>query len=57
MSRPSSAASSRTEAATWPFAPEEVMGHFDGVSDADIDKVAQIRPGQTVRLHWSRPRV
>ena len=27
------------------------------VIDADIDKVAQIRPGQTVRLHWSRPRV
>ena len=24
--------------------------------DADIDKVAQIRPGQTVRLHWARPR-
>src|SRR5690349_9202489 len=22
----------------------------------DIDKVAQIRPGQTVRLHWARPR-
>jgi biotin-dependent carboxylase-like uncharacterized protein len=22
----------------------------------DLDKVAQIRPGQTVRLHWSRPR-
>ena len=27
------------------------------VVDADIDKAAQIRPGQTVRLHWSRPRV
>jgi biotin-dependent carboxylase-like uncharacterized protein len=26
------------------------------VIDEDIDKVAQIRPGQTVRLHWSRPR-
>lgn len=26
------------------------------VIDADIDKVAQIRPGQAVRLHWSRPR-
>jgi biotin-dependent carboxylase-like uncharacterized protein len=26
------------------------------IVDADIDKVAQIRPGQTVRLHWSRPR-
>ena len=26
------------------------------VTDEDIDKVAQIRPGQTVRLHWSRPR-
>jgi biotin-dependent carboxylase-like uncharacterized protein len=24
--------------------------------DADIDKVAQIRPGQAVRLHWARPR-
>ena len=24
---------------TWPFAPEEVMEHFDGMSDADIDKV------------------
>jgi allophanate hydrolase subunit 2 len=26
------------------------------VTDDDIDKLAQIRPGQTVRLHWSRPR-
>jgi biotin-dependent carboxylase-like uncharacterized protein len=26
------------------------------VADDDLDKVAQIRPGQTVRLHWSRPR-
>ena len=26
------------------------------VIDEDIDKIAQIRPGQTVRLHWSRPR-
>ena len=26
------------------------------VIDDDIDKVAQARPGQTVRLHWSRPR-
>jgi biotin-dependent carboxylase-like uncharacterized protein len=26
------------------------------IVDADIDKVAQIRPGQPVRLHWSRPR-
>jgi biotin-dependent carboxylase-like uncharacterized protein len=26
------------------------------IVDADIDKVAQIRPGQAVRLHWSRPR-
>jgi biotin-dependent carboxylase-like uncharacterized protein len=26
------------------------------VTDHDIDKVAQARPGQTVRLHWSRPR-
>ena len=26
------------------------------VADGDIDKVAQIRPGQHVRLHWSRPR-
>jgi biotin-dependent carboxylase-like uncharacterized protein len=26
------------------------------VTDDDIDKVAQIRPGQTVGLHWSRPR-
>ena len=25
------------------------------VVDDDIDRVAQIRPGQTVRLHWSRP--
>ncbi len=24
--------------------------------EADIDKVAQIRPGQAVRLHWARPR-
>ncbi|GFG73991.1 5-oxoprolinase/urea amidolyase family protein [Mycobacterium botniense] len=26
------------------------------VIDEDIDKVAQVRPGQRVRLHWSRPR-
>jgi biotin-dependent carboxylase-like uncharacterized protein len=26
------------------------------IIDADIDKAAQIRPGQTVRLHWARPR-
>jgi biotin-dependent carboxylase-like uncharacterized protein len=26
------------------------------VADEDIDKLAQIRPGQYVRLHWSRPR-
>ncbi|MDD4867181.1 MAG: allophanate hydrolase subunit 2 family protein, partial [Mycobacterium sp.] len=24
--------------------------------DEDIDKVAQLRPGQRARLHWSRPR-
>jgi biotin-dependent carboxylase-like uncharacterized protein len=26
------------------------------VTDDDVDKLAQIRPGQHVRLHWSRPR-
>lgn len=26
------------------------------VADEDIDKVSQVRPGQTVRMHWSRPR-
>ncbi|ORB72825.1 5-oxoprolinase/urea amidolyase family protein [Mycobacterium scrofulaceum] len=26
------------------------------VIDEDIDKIAQVRPGQSVRLHWSRPR-
>ena len=26
------------------------------IADEDIDKVAQVRPGQHVRLHWSRPR-
>src|SRR6201985_7642 len=26
------------------------------VIDEDIDKVAQVRPGQSVRLHWARPR-
>jgi biotin-dependent carboxylase-like uncharacterized protein len=26
------------------------------VVDDDIDKASQARPGQTVRLHWSRPR-
>jgi biotin-dependent carboxylase-like uncharacterized protein len=26
------------------------------IADHDIDKVAQVRPGQYVRLHWSRPR-
>ncbi|BBY55571.1 5-oxoprolinase/urea amidolyase family protein [Mycobacterium koreense] len=27
------------------------------VVDEDLDKLAQIRPGQHVRLHWSRPRI
>ncbi|CAN5339656.1 5-oxoprolinase/urea amidolyase family protein [soil metagenome] len=27
------------------------------IVDADIDKIAQVRPGQPVRLHWSRPRM
>ena len=27
------------------------------VVDEDIDKIAQVRPGQKVRLHWSRPRI
>ncbi len=26
------------------------------VIDEDIDKLAQVRPGQSVRLHWARPR-
>jgi biotin-dependent carboxylase-like uncharacterized protein len=26
------------------------------IADDDIDKVAQVRPGQQVRLRWSRPR-
>jgi len=26
------------------------------VSDDDIDRAAQIRQGQHMRLHWSRPR-
>jgi allophanate hydrolase subunit 2 len=26
------------------------------IADEDIDKVAQVRPGQYVRLHWSRSR-
>jgi len=26
------------------------------VIDDDIDKIAQVRPGQSVRLHWARPR-
>ena len=26
------------------------------VVDRDVDRVAQVRPGQHVRLHWSRPR-
>ncbi|MBX7431785.1 5-oxoprolinase/urea amidolyase family protein [Mycobacterium sp. Y57] len=26
------------------------------VADDDVDRIAQARPGQTVRLHWSRPR-
>jgi biotin-dependent carboxylase-like uncharacterized protein len=26
------------------------------VIDEDVDKVAQVRPGQYVRLHWARPR-
>jgi biotin-dependent carboxylase-like uncharacterized protein len=26
------------------------------VTDDDIDRLAQIRPGQHIRLHWSRPR-
>jgi biotin-dependent carboxylase-like uncharacterized protein len=27
------------------------------VIDDDIDKLAQVRPGQHVRLHWARPRL
>ncbi len=27
------------------------------VIDEDIDRIAQVRPGQTVRMHWSRPRI
>lgn len=27
------------------------------VADSDVDKVAQVRAGQKVRLHWSRPRI
>jgi allophanate hydrolase subunit 2 len=26
------------------------------VVNGDIDKLAQVRPGQHVRLHWARPR-
>jgi biotin-dependent carboxylase-like uncharacterized protein len=26
------------------------------IADRDLDKIAQVRPGQHVRLHWSRPR-
>lgn len=26
------------------------------IADDDLDKVAQVRPGQTVRMHWSHPR-
>lgn len=26
------------------------------VVDEDVDKIAQVRPGQAVRLHWARPR-
>ena len=26
------------------------------LSDDDMDRLAQVRPGQHVRLHWSRPR-
>jgi allophanate hydrolase subunit 2 len=26
------------------------------VIDEDVDKIAQVRPGQAVRLHWARPR-
>jgi allophanate hydrolase subunit 2 len=26
------------------------------VTDDDIDRIGQIRPGQPVRFHWSRPR-
>jgi biotin-dependent carboxylase-like uncharacterized protein len=27
------------------------------IVDQDIDRLAQVRPGQYVRLHWSRPRI
>jgi biotin-dependent carboxylase-like uncharacterized protein len=27
------------------------------VIDEDVDKIAQVRPGQSVRLHWARPRI
>ena len=27
------------------------------IADADTDRLAQLRPGQRVRLHWQRPRI
>ena len=27
---------------TWPFAPEKIMEHFDGVSDHDIDRITHL---------------
>jgi hypothetical protein len=34
---------------TWPFAPEEVAGHFEGVSDAEVDKVTHLNAMQHFR--------
>ena len=39
----------------WPHHPH-LVHEIGVVADHDIDKVGQIRPGQHVRMHWSRPR-
>ena len=34
---------------TWPFSPEALGAHFDGVSDADIDRITHLNAMQHFR--------
>ena len=40
----------------WTYALDGRLIATPHLTDDDVDKIAQARPGQTVRLHWSRPR-
>jgi predicted TIM-barrel fold metal-dependent hydrolase len=40
---------------TWPTSPESLMKHFDGVSDADIDKITHLNAIRRFRFDPFRP--